>query len=140
VYPGILRSGGLASAIADLATRCPVPVETVLGTRRRFDPAAESTLYFVCAEALVNVAKHARAGQARVELAERADGPEVTVVDDGVGGAVVAAGSGLRGLVDRVEALGGSIAIQSLPGQGTTVVARVPGRPSPRAVAAASVG
>lgn len=138
VYPGVLRSGGLASAIADLAARSPFPVETELGTRRRFDPAAESTLYFVCAEALVNVAKHANSGRARIELADRGDGPEVTIVDDGIGGAVVAGGSGLRGLVDRVEALGGAISIESRPGHGTTIVARVPSRTAPLATAAGS--
>ena len=128
VYPAVLRTGGLAPAIADLAGRSTVPVETALGTRRRFDPAAESTLYFVCAEALANVSKHARARGARVQLADRDDGPEVTIVDDGVGGAAIDRGSGLRGLLDRIEALGGSMSIESRPGHGTTLVARVPPR------------
>jgi len=128
VYPGVLRAGGLAPAIADLAGRSTVPVETALGTRRRFDPAAESTLYFVCAEALANVSKHARARGARIQLADRDDGPEVTIVDDGVGGAAIDRGSGLRGLLDRIEALGGSMSIESRPGHGTTLVARVPPR------------
>ena len=139
VYPGVLRSGGLAPAIADLAARSPIPVATVLGTQRRFDPAAESTLYFVCAEALVNVAKHANAARARIDLADSGDGPEVTVVDDGIGGAVVAGGSGLRGLIDRVEALGGSISIESRPGHGTTLIARVPPRPARLAAAVGSL-
>jgi len=134
VYPGVLRSGGLAPAIADLAGRSPIPVATVLGTQRRFDPAAESTLYFVCAEALVNAAKHANAEHVRIELTDRGDGPGVTVVDDGIGGADVAGGSGLRGLVDRVEALGGEISIESRPGHGTALVARVPSRPARLAV------
>jgi hypothetical protein len=138
VYPGVLRSGGLAPAIADLAARSPVATETVLGTRRRFDPAAESTLYFVCAEALVNVAKHAHAGRARIELADRRDGPEVTIADDGVGGAAIDGGSGLRGLLDRIEALGGSMSIESRPGHGTRLVARVPPR-RPRLSAAGAL-
>jgi hypothetical protein len=126
VYPAVLRSGGLAAAIADLATRSPVPVETAVGTRRRFDPAAESTLYFVCAEALVNVAKHAHATKARIELRDQGRGPEVTIADDGMGGAAIDGGSGLRGLRDRIEALGGSMSVESRPGKGTTLVARVP--------------
>jgi hypothetical protein len=130
VYPAVLRSGGLAPAMADLAERSPIPVETMLGTRERFDPAAESTLYFVCAEALVNAAKHAKSARVRIGLANPGDGPEVTISDDGVGGAVVGGGSGLRGLVDRVEALGGSISIDSRPGSGTTIVARVPSSPA----------
>ncbi|HEY7971153.1 MAG TPA: ATP-binding protein, partial [Candidatus Limnocylindrales bacterium] len=139
VYPGVLRSGGLAPAMADLAARSPIPVETTLGTRKRFDPAAESTLYFVCAEALANVAKHANSARARIELADRGDGPVVTVSDDGVGGAVVAGGTGLRGLVDRVEALGGSISIDSRAGSGTTIVAQVPSKPA-RLVVASAMG
>ena len=138
VYPGVLRSGGLAPAIADLAARSPVATETVLETRQRFDPAAESTLYFVCAEALVNVAKHAHAGRARIELVDRRDGPEVTIADDGVGGAAIDGGSGLRGLLDRVEALGGSMSIESRPGEGTTLIARVPPR-RPRLSAAGAL-
>jgi len=135
VYPRALQAGGLAAAITDLAARSPVPVATALGTRRRFDPAAESTLYFVCAEALVNIAKYANGTQARIELAERGGGPEVTIIDDGIGGAVLAGGSGLRGLVDRVEALGGAISIESQPGRGTTIIARVPSRPARHTVA-----
>ena len=134
VYPPLLRSGGLAAGIRDLAGRSPIPVETVLQTTARFDPAVESTLYFVCAEALVNAAKHAKAGRIRVELAERLGGPDLRIADDGIGGASLVAGSGLRGLTDRVEALGGSIALASRPGAGTTLTASVPRRrPGPGA-------
>jgi hypothetical protein len=128
VYPGILRSGGLAAAIAELASHSPVPIETTVETNRRFDPVAESTLYFVCAEALANVAKHARAGRVRIGLAERMGGPEVTIEDDGVGGAAIESGVGLRGLADRLEALGGHLSLDSRPGLGTSLVARVPPR------------
>jgi hypothetical protein len=128
VYPGVIRSGGLAAAIAELAGRSTVPVETEIGTLRRFDPIAESTLYFVCAEALVNVAKHASAGHVRIELAERMGGPEVSIVDDGIGGAAIESGAGLLGLADRVEALGGVLSLDSRPGRGTSLVARVPPR------------
>jgi signal transduction histidine kinase len=125
VYPATLRAGGLAAAIADLAARSPVPVETAVAGTARYGPTVESTLYFVCSEALVNVAKHARATRVRIQLREDADGPVLRVEDDGVGGASAIAGSGLRGLTDRVEALGGQLAIDSRPG-GTSVVAIMP--------------
>jgi signal transduction histidine kinase len=126
VYPGMLTSGGLAVAIADLAERSPVPVHIKASRAARYDSAAESTLYFVCAEALANVAKHARARHVTVELTEDFDGPVLRIEDDGVGSPNVAAGSGLRGLVDRVEALGGSLRVEGRPGQGTSVTAALP--------------
>jgi signal transduction histidine kinase len=86
----------------------------------------EVATYYVVAEAVTNVAKYARASAARVSVA-RADGELlVTVSDDGIGGANRAAGSGLRGLTDRVEALGGRLDVRSPPGSGTTVRARLP--------------
>ncbi len=125
IYPAELRSGGLLAAIAELAARSPVPVESALTASRRYDPAVESTLYFVCSEALANVAKHAAANRVRVELGEESSRPILRVVDDGVGGARFESGSGLRGLVDRVEALGGQLTIDSGLG-GTTVTAIMP--------------
>ena len=125
IYPAALRSGGLMAAIAELAARSPVPVETALTVPRRYEPAVESTLYFVCSEALANVAKHAAANRVRVELGEESRHPILKVVDDGVGGARLKSGSGLRGLADRVEALGGRLTIESGPG-GTSVAAIMP--------------
>jgi signal transduction histidine kinase len=101
-------------------------VEKTRVVATRFDPAVESTLYFVCSEALANVAKHARARHVTVELAEDRVGAYLRVDDDGIGGARLAAGSGLRGLADRVEALDGRLTVVSPPGAGTTVVAELP--------------
>jgi signal transduction histidine kinase len=126
VYPAALISDGLGGAIEDLARRSPVPVEASRVRAARYDPAVESTLYFVCSEALANVAKHARATRVTIELAEDAAGPVLRIADDGVGGARVAAGSGLRGLADRVEALGGSLVIGDGPSGGTAVTASLP--------------
>ena len=135
VYPAQLISGGLAGAIEELAKRSPIPVEAMRVGAARYDPAVESTLYFVCSEALVNVAKHAQATHVTIELAEDAGGPVLRIVDDGVGGALVAAGSGLRGLADRVEALGGSLVIGDGPSGGTAVTASLP---RPRAMFASA--
>jgi signal transduction histidine kinase len=126
VYPANLRSGGLIAAIEDLAKQSQLAVEIGTVGAARYEPAVESTLYFVCSEALVNVAKHARASRVTIELGEDAGGPVLRIVDDGIGGANVAAGSGLRGLADRVEALGGSLMIDDRPGGGTSVTAGVP--------------
>lgn len=126
VYPTTLRSGGLVTAIEDLARRSPIPVETTQIATARYDPTVESTLYFVCSEALANVAKHARATHVTIELREDVAGPVMRVEDDGVGGAWIAAGSGLRGLADRLEALGGSLVINDRPSGGTSVTAAVP--------------
>jgi signal transduction histidine kinase len=126
VYPATIRSGGLVTAIEDLAKRSSVPVDMTRVGYARFDPAVESTLYFVCSEALANVARHARASRVRIELTEDRIGSVLRIVDDGIGGASVSAGSGLRGLADRVEALGGSLVIDDQPGGGTGVTARVP--------------
>ena len=133
VYPARLRSGGLRTAIQDLASYSTIPVETIGVGRERYEPAVESTLYFVCSEALSNVAKHARASRVRIDLRERAAGPLLRIEDDGVGGANVGAGSGLGGLADRLEALGGTLVVDDGPGGGTAVTASVP---RARAVAA----
>ena len=139
VYPATLRSGGLHSAIQDLASHSPIPVETSGVGRERYEPAVESTLYFVCSEALANVAKHAHASRVSIDLGEDVSGPVLRIEDDGVGGANVASGSGLGGLADRLEALGGSLVIHDRPTGGTAVTAAVP---RARAVAdlAAAVG
>jgi signal transduction histidine kinase len=130
VYPATLRSEGLAPAIGDLARRSLVPVTLRAAASTRYDPAIESTLYFVCSEALANVAKHARASHIWVELDENDAGARLRIDDDGVGGADVAGGSGLRGLADRVEALGGSLAVETRPGGGSSVTAALPRRRS----------
>jgi hypothetical protein len=125
IYPAALSSAGLRAALSDLAARSTVPVQTTLKNRRRYEPAIESTLYFVCSEALANVSKHAGATQVQVELLEESGRPTLRVVDDGRGGARTLPGSGLRGLTDRVEALGGRLTIESRPGR-TAVAAIMP--------------
>jgi PAS domain S-box-containing protein len=126
LHPGILIERGLAPALSALAARAPVPVDLTVGLDDRLPEPVEVATYYVVAEALTNVAKYARASAARVSV-ERADGELlVTVADDGIGGADGTAGSGLRGLADRVEALGGRLELRSPAGSGTTLRARLP--------------
>ncbi|WP_432889830.1 sensor histidine kinase [Kribbella sp. CA-245084] len=124
VRPSALGSGGLAAALPVLAARAPMQVELAVSVGR-LPPAVESALFFVCAEALTNIAKHAKAAYVELSVGSCPDGVVATVVDDGVGGAD-ARGSGLRGLADRVEALDGQFSVGNRPGGGTLVVARVP--------------
>jgi hypothetical protein len=125
VHPAALVEGGLAAALAELAGRSPVPVQ-VTAPSGRLPAAVEAAAYFVCAEALTNIAKYAQASQASVRLETRGGVLAVEVADDGAGGADPAGGSGLRGLADRVEALGGRLRLDSPPGRGTRLTARLP--------------
>ena len=125
IHPSALTAGGLSAALPQLASRAPVPVELRVDAGR-FPPAVEAAAYFVCAEALTNVAKYASASLARIELHRDPDRLVVEIVDDGVGGADPDRGSGLRGLADRVDALGGRLSVQSPPGTGTRIVAEIP--------------
>jgi signal transduction histidine kinase len=111
-------------ALTLLADRSSLPVE-VRGTIERVPDSVEAALFFVCAEALTNVAKHARASHASIELREGGGYALATIEDDGVGGASSGRGSGLRGLADRVEALGGLLRVESPPDGGTRVVAEI---------------
>jgi signal transduction histidine kinase len=125
ILPGVLTSGGLRAGVEDLASRCSIPLDVDV-SGERFSSPIEATAYFVVSEALTNVVKHARAERAKV-AAQVGDGVlQVAVSDDGVGGADPARGSGLTGLKDRVEALGGAVEIASPAGHGTTLVARIP--------------
>jgi len=103
-----------------------VPVVLDSDLERGLPPGHETALYFVAAEALTNVAKYARASIARVTLRGDDQWAEITIADDGVGGARPELGSGLRGLSDRVEALGGHLTVASAPDRGTTLTARIP--------------
>ncbi len=126
IHPAVLTDRGLAAALDGLAERSPVPVQILGAPSERLPAPIESTTYFVVAEALTNVARYAEAEGASVRVG-RADGVvEIEVRDDGVGGADPEAGTGLRGLEDRVAALEGSFEVHSRPGQGTTVEARIP--------------
>jgi signal transduction histidine kinase len=124
IHPATLTEHGLA-VVHELAEWSPVPIEVVVPPER-FPPAIEEAAYFVCSEALVNVAKHARASQASVRVVA-ADGVlTVEVTDDGVGGADRSLGSGLLGLADRVEALGGQLLVESPVAGGTRLSANLP--------------
>jgi signal transduction histidine kinase len=125
LHPSALTTGGLAVALAELTSRGSVPVELHVDDGR-FPAAIEAAAYFVCAEALTNVAKYAHASHARIEVHRQTAGLVVEIVDDGNGGAHPARGSGLRGLRDRVEALSGQFSVESRPGSGTRVLAEIP--------------
>ncbi len=129
VHPTILTETGLAAAIDALAERTAIPV-VVDVVERRFDATVEATAYFVVAEALTNVVRYAKADGARVTVRETDDQLVVEVADDGWGGADPSAGSGLRGLDDRIAAIGGRLGVTSPVGGGTTVRAELPVEPS----------
>ena len=126
LHPRELATGGLGEALGALAARSPVPVELELELPGSLPAEAARSVYFVCSEGLANVAKYADASRAHLAVVTIASGLRVEVADNGRGGADPAAGSGLRGLADRVEALGGKLAIDSPPGAGTSLVAELP--------------
>ena len=121
IHPAILTDQGLAAAIDALANRAPLPVESEVDVEERLPAPVEAAAYFVVAEALTNVARYASARTAWVTVRRHHGGVLVEVGDDGRGGADPGAGSGLRGLIDRVDALGGRLEIESPRGQGTTI-------------------
>jgi PAS domain S-box-containing protein len=127
LHPAILSDLGLGPAIETLAERAPVPVavDVALDGERLPEPI-EAAAYYVAAEALTNMAKYAQASEARVRVGRDDGRAFVEVIDDGVGGADAKGGSGLRGLVDRVEALGGRLSVTSPAGAGTRVRAELP--------------
>jgi signal transduction histidine kinase len=125
IHPPILAEAGLAAALETLAERSPVPVR-VQATDARYRPAVETTAFYVVAEALTNAARHAGATEVVVRVSSDGRRLTVTVSDDGRGGADPSGGSGLRGLADRVAAIGGRLSVTSQPGEGTTVAAELP--------------
>lgn len=125
IHPRALTEHGLPAALRVLAGQAALPVELDVPAIR-MPTALEAALYFVCSEALANVAKYADASKARLVLTADDDGLLLRVTDDGKGGADLAAGTGLRGLADRVEAFGGRLVVESESGQGTTIAAHVP--------------
>jgi signal transduction histidine kinase len=126
IHPAILSDGGLVAALRTLARRSAVPVELHLSVDERLADRVEVGAYYVVSEALTNAAKHARASEVEVNAHVHDGRLELTIGDDGVGGADPARGSGLTGLVDRVAALGGTIAITSPPGKGTSLRVELP--------------
>jgi signal transduction histidine kinase len=126
VHPAILDAGGLGPAIKMLARRSNVPVDLHLHDDIHAPKQVEVAAYYVVSESLTNVAKHAQASAVRVEARTEGDKLRVFVQDDGVGGAEPRVGSGLLGLADRVEALGGSFSLASAHGKGTTLEVDLP--------------
>lgn len=129
IHPAILSEGGLGPALRTLARRSAVPVEVDAQADSRFPAQVEVAAYYVASEALTNTTKHARASRASIVVEERDGTLRLSVSDDGIGGAEPAQGSGLIGLRDRVEALGGSIHVSSPHGEGTLVVVELPVQP-----------
>jgi signal transduction histidine kinase len=134
VHPGALTDGGLMPALTRLADRSPVPT-VVRGDVPRFSAPVEAALYFVCSEALANAAKHSDASEVSIVLRQEGADIVVAIADDGVGGADPTKGSGLRGLADRVEALGGWFAVASAPDHGTRIEVVLPAAASRLAAA-----
>ena len=126
IHPAVLAKGGLGAALGVLARRSPVPVHLQNRTDGRLPGEVEVSAYYVVAEALTNAARHARASAISVEAEAAGDVLRVTIKDDGGGGADFTGGTGLAGLKDRVEALGGQILLDSPRGEGTTLRVELP--------------
>jgi signal transduction histidine kinase len=125
ILPGAITHGGLRAGVVGLVARAPLPVSTDV-TAERLPPALEATAYFILAEALTNVVKHAGAHHAHISAAVRGDTLHLEVRDDGAGGARVGAGSGLLGLQDRAAAVNGELCVESPAGGGTVISAALP--------------
>ena len=126
IHPAVLSGHGLEVALESIAARAPLPVRLSVDLEKRLPERVEVAAYYVVSESLTNVAKHAHAQDATVSVAQTSGRILVEVVDDGVGGADTERGSGIRGLADRVEALGGRLRIWTPPGGGTRVKAEIP--------------
>jgi signal transduction histidine kinase len=125
LHPRVLSERGLSAALMVLAGDLPIPV-TIEVPHERMPAPVEAVVYFVCSEALANIAKYASASAVGVSVMREGPQAMVVVQDDGVGGADPARGSGLRGLADRVETLGGTFRVWSAPGRGTRLTAEIP--------------
>jgi PAS domain S-box-containing protein len=126
IHPAVLTAGGLVPALRALARRAPLPVEIDVDVPVRPPDHIEAAVYYVIAEMLTNAAKHSRAGAVAVEVEGVDRAVRVTVSDDGVGGANASRGSGLLGIRDRVDALGGTMSLTSPPGEGTCLTIQIP--------------
>jgi signal transduction histidine kinase len=125
LHPRALAGQGLQNALAELARDVPIPVDLEV-TSAQLPPRINAAVYFICAEALTNTAKHAAASRATVRVSPVDSRLNVEVTDDGIGGADLSRGSGLNGLADRIETLGGALQIESPPGRGTRLAAEIP--------------
>jgi signal transduction histidine kinase len=130
LIPGILTKSGLHPALKSLARRSPVPVKLSVGACRCLPEPIQVAIYYTVSEALTNVAKYADASVVDVRLTVRDTTVRLTIHDDGVGGARVGGGSGLVGLKDRIEALGGSLTVDSPVGGGTSLLSAIPIAPT----------
>jgi signal transduction histidine kinase len=130
IHPAILSEAGLRPALRALGRRSAVPTDINVQVHERLPERVEVAAYYVVSEMLTNVAKHARASVVRVDVEAVGDTLRVRVNDDGIGGADPARGSGLVGLRDRLEALGGTLSLQSPAGGGTTVYCEIPSWPA----------
>jgi signal transduction histidine kinase len=126
IHPAAVSERGLAAALQGVIQRAPLPVELAAVPDERLPQSIEVAAYYVVSEALVNVARYAEASSATVAVSRSGDRAIVEVADDGIGGADIARGSGLRGLADRIGALGGELVVDSPRGAGTTVRAAIP--------------
>jgi signal transduction histidine kinase len=126
IHPSVLTDRGLEAALEALVKRAPVPVALRVDVQEQGDDAIEAAAYFLVSEALTNIAKHAQADAASVEVEGGGGTVAVTIADDGVGGADATAGSGLTGLADRVNAVGGRLEVSSARGEGTRIRAVLP--------------
>jgi signal transduction histidine kinase len=126
IRPAILVERGLAAALDDLSRRAALPVRLDVAVSGRLPEQVEGAAYFVASEALANAAKHSHASEVRLAASDKDGVLVLEVADDGIGGAASGGGTGLRGLADRVEALGGRLTVSSPPGRGTAVRAEIP--------------
>jgi signal transduction histidine kinase len=126
IHPAILTGGGLHPALKALARRSSLPLELDLPAHQRYPGRVEVAAYYVACEALTNAVKHGKASFARLRVTCSERVLTLSIRDDGVGGADLSHGSGLIGLVDRVEAAGGTISVESPPGRGTSICVQLP--------------
>jgi signal transduction histidine kinase len=126
IHPAILSEGGLGPALRTLARRAAIAVELDVPAPGRLPEPVEVAAYYVCSEALTNATRHARASVVSIALKKRDGCLHLSIRDDGAGGADPARGSGLIGLRDRVEALGGSLEVSSPSGEGTLILVQLP--------------
>jgi signal transduction histidine kinase/uncharacterized protein YoaH (UPF0181 family) len=129
IHPAILSDAGLDDALAALARRSAIRVDLDVSFEGRYDPTLEATVYYVAAESITNAVKHAQASTVTVRGGRRDGAIELEITDDGVGGADPRRGTGLIGLKDRVDTLGGTISFASPAGAGTTIRVKLPAGP-----------
>jgi PAS domain S-box-containing protein len=126
VHPALLSHAGLGAALKALARRSPIPVEAKVDAEPRLSQSIEIAAYYAASEALANAAKHSRASVIHLAIEVSHDCLRMSISDDGIGGATIETGAGLMGLVDRVEALGGDLSLQSVRGHGTSISIALP--------------